>query len=272
MTWHAASETLLEYARGGLDDPVAYSVELHLVSCGSCRTELATMSNGPRLERIWSGIASEITLPRARPMERLLRAVGVPDHVARLLAATRSLQGSWFLAIAVALAFAVIAARSGGESIVVFLIVAPMLPLAGVAAAYGPGIDPTYEIGLASPLRSFRLLLLRAVAVLATTSVLALLAALALPQIGWATVAWVLPSLGLVTSTLALSTRVGPARAAALVALIWLATTLLGTVGAGSSVFGPPMQFGVLCLSLACAFVVGARRDAFEGDDRRWTR
>jgi hypothetical protein len=96
--------------------------------------------------------------------ERLLVRLGVADHTARLLAATPALRGSWLLAVAVTLAFAVLAAwaRPGPDAILAFLCVAPLLPLAGIAVAYGPGIDPTYEIGLAAPLRSFRLLLLGA--------------------------------------------------------------------------------------------------------------
>ena len=46
-----------------------------------------------------------------------------------------------------------------------FLALAPLLPLAGVAAAFGAALDPTYEIGLAAPLSAVRLLLLRTVAV-----------------------------------------------------------------------------------------------------------
>jgi hypothetical protein len=57
--------------------------------------------------------------------------------------------------------FAVLAAQvgSGPDASLAFLTVAPLLPLAGIAMAYGPGIDPTYEIGLAAPMRSLRLLL-----------------------------------------------------------------------------------------------------------------
>lgn len=131
---------------------------------------------------------------RPGPMERTLVRLGIADHVARLLAATPSLRLSWFAALAVALGFAVSAAYTG--AVVVFLVVAPLVPLAGVAAAYGPGVDPTYEIGLASPMRSYRLLLIRALAVLTASMGLAGAAALALPTLNWSTAAWLLPSLG----------------------------------------------------------------------------
>ena len=72
-----------------------------------------------------------------------------------------------------------------------FLVLAPLLPLAGVAAAYGRDVDPTYEIGLAAPMRSFGLLLVRALAVLATTSVMAAVAgARARRACSWSAAAW----------------------------------------------------------------------------------
>src|SRR5438093_4209165 len=105
------------------------------------------------------------------PVEAVLVRVGVPDHVARLLAATPSLRISWFGATAVALGFSILAAY-GRKDPLMFLVVAPLLPLGGVAAAFGPGMDPTYEVGLACPVRTSRLLLIRATAVLAATLVL----------------------------------------------------------------------------------------------------
>jgi class 3 adenylate cyclase len=154
-------------------------------------------------------------------VEALLERLGVPDHVARLLAATPALRVSWFGATFVALGFSVLAAY-GKRDPLMFLIVAPLLPLGGVAAAFGPGVDPTYEIGLSSPLRTSRLLLIRATAVLAATSLLAGLASLALPRLDWTASAWLLPSLGLTIATLALATVMRPLRAVATVGFLWV--------------------------------------------------
>jgi hypothetical protein len=207
-------------------------------------------------------------MPAPRPIERLLVAAGVHEHIARLLAATPSLRASWFLAIGIALAFGVVAAHAAETGITLFLVVAPLLPLAGVAAAYGPGVDPTYEIGLVAPLRSFRLLLIRAVAVLASTTSLALLASLALPSVGWASAAWLLPSLGLVTASLALSSVMTPLVAATGVALLWVGATTLGSVLAGtSSFFGPQLQTTVLLLTVVSSWWLSTHRDAFERRD-----
>lgn len=38
-----------------------------------------------------------------------------------------------------------------GATPILFLALAPLLPLAGVALSYGPAIDPTYEMAVVSP-------------------------------------------------------------------------------------------------------------------------
>jgi hypothetical protein len=152
---------------------------------------------------------------------------------------------------------------------VFFLALAPLLPLAGIAAAYGPGIDPTYEIGLVAPMRSFGLLLIRAVAVLVSTMVLSTIAALFLPGFDWRVIAWLLPSLGLVTGSLALSTIVHPLRAAIAVAAMWLvgisaAAALVSSPTPARVVFGGVMQLVLLIVTIGAGVFLVARREEFE--------
>jgi len=161
--------------------------------------------------------------------ERALTRVGVPEHTARLIAATATLRVSSVLAAAVALGFSVLAARAGPRGVVMFLALAPMLPLAGVAATFGPGVDPTYEIARAAPTRAFRLLLVRGTAVLAVTLVVSGVAALTLPQLDWTASAWLLPSLALTVASLALATFVPPIQAAVAVAWLWVTCLIVTT-------------------------------------------
>ena len=179
--WHADGEVLAAYRDGRLDAAGRWSVEAHLTSCAACRLQARALVDPARLRRLRAALIEAVDVPRAGVVERLLVRLGVADHTARLLAATPALRGSWLLAVAATLAFAVLAAwvSRGPDATLGFLCVAPLLPLAGIAVAYGPGIDPTYEIGLAAPLRSFRLLLLRAATVLGTSTLLAAAASLA---------------------------------------------------------------------------------------------
>jgi hypothetical protein len=184
---------------------------------------------------------------------------------------TRSLTLSWLGAVSLCLAFAVTAANLSRHGLFVFLAVAPLLPLAGVAVAYGPGVDPTYEISVASPMRGFRLLMIRATAVLAVTIGLAAVGASALPELGWLAAAWLLPSLTLTTLALALATYVQSLIAYCTVAAVWISTVALvaGESGNRFAAFGRPAQVGFVLASLAAAAVVVRRREMFDREGGR---
>jgi hypothetical protein len=272
MSWHADPRLLHLYARGEVDDARASSVEAHLLACGACRADLSAIVPAAPLERIWVELVDSVDAPRRGTFERFLVRVGVPDHTARLLAATPSLRLSWFAAVGVALGFAVLATRAAGGAgsfepgqLLPFLVVAPLVPLAGVAAAYGPGVDPTYEVGLAAPMRTDRLLLIRTIAVVGTSAALAALAALGLPGTGW-TAAWLLPSLALCAASLALSTSMSPSWAFGPMAALWIAGVLVaeGLAKDALPLFGASAQVVFAAMILVALFVVAARHESFE--------
>jgi hypothetical protein len=278
MTWHADTALLRQYARGESDDARAASLEAHLLACDRCQDALASLIPADPLERMWASVMDVVDAPKRRPVERLLTWIGVPDHVARLLAATPALRLSWLLAVAAALGFAVVASHAAGGTgtsadhrILPFLVVAPLIPLAGVATAYGPGVDPTYEIGLAAPMRSYRLLLIRALAVVATSSVLAGAASLTLPGLDWSAAAWLLPSLALSAAALVWSTYWPPQWAALTLAVGWV--TLAISIELGSArdlaVFGAAGQLLFLLVLVGGAIVFLRRRQSV--DFRRTT-
>ena len=274
MTWHVEPKMMEAYAHGVADDPRAFSIETHLMVCETCRAGLAVHVDRRILDDLWTRVNDTVRRPTSGPVERLIVALGFPNHTARLLGATRSLSLSWFLAIAVALTFAVAAAHSSARGLIVFLVVAPLLPLAGVAAAYGPGVDPTYEIGLASPMPSFSLLLIRAAAVLVATVLLGAIAAVALPELNWTAVAWLLPALGLVTAALALATFVAPLPAATIVAVAWIGVTATGfvfapTPGELRALFAESIQLLLLTVTLMSSVALLLRRDTFERGEQR---
>jgi class 3 adenylate cyclase len=195
-------------------------------------------------------------------VEALLVRGGIPDHVARLLAATPSLRVSWFGATVVALGFSILAAY-GKQDPLMFLMVAPLLPLAGVAAAFGPHVDPTYEIGLSCPVRTSRLLLIRATAVLVATSILAGLASLALPRLDWTATAWVLPSLGLTIAALALATVMRPLWAVGTVASLWVSAVVASEIASSvpDAAFRGPGQVAFFVVVVAGAPLFARRRE-----------
>jgi anti-sigma factor RsiW len=271
-TWHADTALLTRYANGDLDEARAYSLEAHLLACDTCRAGVAGVSDHAQLDRMWAEVTEAVDAPKTGVVERGLVRLGVSDHVARLLAATPSLRLSWLGAEALALGFAVVAANSAiterGRSLgtFLFLVVAALLPVGGVAAAYGPGLDPTYEVSLASPMRSFGLLMTRAAAVLGTSTVLAGIAALSLPGMGWTTVAWLLPSLGLTLASLALATRLRPLVAAGSVTFAWAAVSMIATHASHDrfEIFRGGGQAAFLVIIALSTIVIARRREAFE--------
>ena len=266
MSWHADSQLIERYARGDLDDARVFSLEAHLLACSACRDEVAEHADRDRLDRVWAELEELVDAPIPGVVERLLLRLGVSDHLARLLAATPSLTVSWLVAVAAALAFAAAGAHWSERGVLLFLALAPLLPLAGVGAAYGPGLDPTYEIGVAAPIRSFRLLLVRSTAVLVTTTALAALAALALPGFDWRVAAWLLPALGLTVASLALLTYVSPLAAFGSLAFLWIALVTMSAVAADDNfaAFRAPAQTAFLVLTAVAAVVVARRREAFD--------
>ena len=96
-TWHADDDLLAGYAGGTIDDARAYSLEAHLLACDPCRVALAARADTAALERMWTEVSEVLDAPTPGVVERALRGLGVPGHVARLLAATPSLRASWLL-------------------------------------------------------------------------------------------------------------------------------------------------------------------------------
>jgi hypothetical protein len=266
-TWHVDAAVLAAYVRGEVDVADAYSVEAHLVGCEGCQAAIAHLLPPARLEANWAEIVDTLDAPRPRFAERVLARLGVPGHVARLLALTPSLTASWLGAVAIALAVAVAGSYQGERGLVLFLCLAALAPVAGVAATFGRGIDPTHELGLAAPTSSVRLLLLRTVAVVGVTLIVTAGGALALPELSWTAAAWLLPALGLTLASLALATYVPHTTAFGLVAGAWLAATIAAAVRPEDalSAFDGATQVGFVAVLAIASFVLVARREALDG-------
>ncbi|WP_328550320.1 zf-HC2 domain-containing protein [Streptomyces sp. NBC_00366] len=272
MTWHVAEEDLRAYAQGELAPPLLWSADAHLVACARCRAVLAEVGDPVGLDAGWERLDAELDAPRPRLFESLLLRLGVADHTARLLAATPVLRRSWLGAVAAVLVMSVAAAHTTQATAAptLFLALAPLLPLAGVALSYGPALDPTYEMAVVAPVHGFRLLMIRTVAVLVAGLGLNGLATLALPGFGLHALAWLLPALALTATGLALTARLGPVLAPSLVGGAWVALLLAARAqGAGTLVpftaAGQGVAAAVAALAGGLLFLVRDRFDRFQG-------
>jgi hypothetical protein len=271
VVWHADPEILEAYTEDRLDPAGAASVEAHLLACEQCRAECAAAVDDGELASIWEHVADAVDSARVPWSVRALQGIGLRESTARLVAATPALRVSWLVAVAIAVGFAVFAAyRSNGDP-TIFLWLAPLVPLAGVAAAYGPGVDPMYEIGAATPTHGLRLLLLRAAAVAGVAALLLVPATLALPDLALIDVAWLLPALAVSTATLALATFIGPIKAGIVVGACWLVLVPISVLLAEHDrhvvaeqlfLFRPAAQFVCVAVAVAASIVLFTRRRA----------
>ncbi|MEV0591778.1 zf-HC2 domain-containing protein [Nonomuraea cavernae] len=262
--WHIDEDLSRDYTQGRIDAVLASSVEAHLLVCAACRQSLVPAVPRARLDRVWDDIVAVVDAPAPRPLERLLCHMGVREHTARLLGVTPSLRLGWIAASALALLFAVLAT---GETtrfgMLVFLAVAPTVPVAGVVMAFGRA-DPAHELALAAPYSIVRLALIRATAVLGVCVALALVTGLALLNDRGALAAWLLPALALTSLTLALSSWFEPLYAGAAISGLWLSGVAGTALQSGdSALFGSAVQLLSLAVAAASSFLIFVRRKEF---------
>jgi hypothetical protein len=261
--WHLDPEVVRDYVAGAVSPPMAASAEAHLMACADCRAKVASTVDVQRAAAIWHAVADRVDAPRRGLVERLLSRLGVGGATARLVAATPTLRGPWLLAIAGVLAFAAAAAHADERWLGVFLVAAPLGPLGGVAVAFASGLDPTREIGLATPYSGLRLLLVRTAAVLVATVPIAVTAGLALPGSGWLAATWLAPAVGLTAVALALTARLSPVVAVSAVAAGWVAITVTTILnGQLAILFGVDAQLVWLLLTAGGGLWLVAHRNS----------
>lgn len=228
--WHADEAALRSLVDGTAGPVLAASLESHLMRCEACRARVNALAFTDSLETVWAGIRERVEEPRPSVVERLLVRAGVSRESARLLAAVPAMRGSWLLGVSVAVLFAWVAAGLAADlGVGLFLFVAPLVPVAGVAAGFGGDAEPAHEIVVTTPYSSGRLLLLRTAAVLVTCAPVAVLVGVTLPGPAWLAVAWLTPAAAVVAVTLLLAPVVGVTPAAVGTATTWALVTLDAT-------------------------------------------
>ena len=281
-TWHLSDDLVARYADMTLAPSGRASVEAHLQGCAACRALVAdspaVSAMAPRIKAGWSRTVDRIDRPRRNWLHRLAAAAGVPDHLVRLVAASTAFRSAWVVSVALVVA-AGIAIAHGELGPVPFLLLSPLVPVVGVAAAYagtnGPADFRAFES--ATPFGELRLMLVRTTAVTVASILVLALASLLLPSIGVEAVAWLLPALALTATTLALATRLAPERAAGAVAAGWLITlftvgTLLFHASRSTATdlgaLAVPLQLTALVLLVASAATFAVRRHEIELPNR----
>lgn len=220
---HASMRLIDEYARGDttMAADTVWALEAHLETCATCRSRLssAVATGAP-------GIAALVDTVRAGLEPQLDAAVRAPSRRYRprwVSAWMTPAMAPWLAMTLTVILVALLLDVAGPPSLFgdasPVLLVAPVLPLCGVAASWSRGLDPAYELTASTARAGLPLLLRRTTAVLLV----------ALPGLlveGWLTGAmtaaqWLLPSLAFTSTALALGSVVGVSRAAAALVAVW---------------------------------------------------
>ncbi|HJR96653.1 MAG TPA: sensor histidine kinase [Actinomycetota bacterium] len=197
-------------------------------------------------------------------LTRALLAMRLPPFVPGVIASTPSLRVPWLLATAAVSVFAAWGAAAN-DQVLAFLVVAPVVPVAGVAAAYGPWADPMFETTRSTPVSGFHVVLARTIAAGATCLPLMAASVLVVPGSEAAALAWVMPALALSLASLVVSTFTSLPRAALAAAAAWC--LLVGVVAATDEVgmlFDGPGQVTFLAIAVVASFLLARRRERFE--------
>jgi len=223
------------------------------------RSPLADNSpGGVDLGRVWTGVAAEVWRRRPgwfeRAAGRLLRSPGL----ARALVTTPSLLLPWLISTVVVFGVGALVSLGPGQPIV--WLVAPAVTAVGIAFAYGPGIDPAWELSASCAVSDRIVLLTRAVSVFALNAVLGLLASAASGAVAALTFGWLLP----MTAVSALALAVAVAARSAIVGAgagvtAWVITLLASETVSGrltvsvtsSSAYLPYLAIAVCCAVIA---------------------
>lgn len=220
-----------------------------------------------RIDSNWRAITIELEAPRPSRLERSLQFVRVPASVTRVVASTPAMRRSWYLSIVgVVLVGLGVADPTDRGSLFALLVSAPLLPVLGVAMAYGSASDPAHEMQLATPTHGLRLVTIRAATVLVIS--VAVVGLLTLPNEAARpyAAAWLLPALAVTTASLAVMTVRPPRQAAGVVASAWFVVVMAARVAADDplAAFRAAGQATALAIVVGAVAVAVARRDRFE--------
>lgn len=276
--WHVPDRDLARYAAGAIDPVSATSTESHLVRCSECQArlgrEVRTNINDTVSDATWAAITDVIDRPTAT-RRRLLGRLEQRHPLSTVTLGSPALRWSGALALALVMLVPVLLNEVGlsGAGMTLFFVLAPLVPLAGIAASYSVAVEPVGELAFATPARTMRLLLWRGLTVLAVSLPLGALAAIPLAAPPGFVLGWILPALALCAITLAAATWRDPVPVAVGLAVAWAAAVVLMTVGDGRSAaaitrdlvaWAPTLQAVSLAVLAAGAAVTFTRRDAFE--------
>ncbi|MFE9613528.1 zf-HC2 domain-containing protein [Streptomyces sp. NPDC006012] len=231
MTAHIPRELLVSYllapdaqAGAGADAGARWTLEAHLERCAACQAEVREVSrthcpaDTALIAQVGDRLSATLTPVRRRRGRRVRAAL------ARCAAPAL---GPWTAAVVLVVLSALVLSTAVARTPLPQLL-APVMPLLGVALSWGPHSDPAHEL-IATTARSGLGLVLRRTLAVLTLVIPALAAAGGL--VGAAPAMALLPALALICACLALGSVVGVPRAAAVLGTGWALFVIVPAIG-----------------------------------------
>jgi hypothetical protein len=209
------------------------------------------------LGKVWLGVAAQVWRRQPGRLERLAGRLLRSPGLARALLTTPSLLLPWLIASVVVLGAGAAATLGTGQPLVALL--APALAAAAIAYAYGPDVDPAWELSRSMAVSDRMVLLVRALAVFAVNAVLGLAASAASGSAAAVTFGWLIPMTAVCALALAVATVVRSAIVGAAAGMAgWAITVLSGRVASGqytAVVTRAALVLPYLAVAVACTAV-----------------
>ncbi|MFD3555548.1 zf-HC2 domain-containing protein [Streptomyces goshikiensis] len=220
---HPSRRLLDDYARGDatMAADTVWALEAHLETCAPCRSQLAAavVTEAPDiaalLHTVRAGLEPQLDAAGPAPSRRY-RPGWVPAWLTPAMTPWLAMTVVVTLTALLLDAFASPTFPDGASPL---SLIAPVLPLCGVAASWSRALDPAHELTASTPRAGLPLLLRRTTAVLVVVVPGLLLG-------GWLTgtmtaAQWLLPSLAFTSTALALGSVLGVTRAAIGLVAAW---------------------------------------------------
>ena len=221
--------------------------------------------------RVWLGVAAQVWRREPGAAERLAARLLRSAALARALVITPSLMLSWLIASLVVILAGAGATAATGTPFVALL--APPVAACGIAFAYGPGIDPAWELSRSLAVDDRQVLLVRALAVFALNALIGVLASLAssavaqgvatqgvgAQAVGSVTYGWLLPMTAVCLLSLATCALAGSSVAGLVAGLVGWVFAVVGARAAdgafAAAVTDPSWRLVYLSTALCCGAV-----------------
>jgi Putative zinc-finger len=260
MSWHVDAPLIAAYADGRLSPAAEASIETHMAACARCR-RVATEHTGQAMaDLVWESVSLRIAKPPLPWWAVALRCLGVEEDELTLLVSGDALRMSWAAALGTALVGLIASGLSSpAYQDTLFLLFAPLVPVAAVLAAYNV-TDSLRELTDATPFSKFRLALLRTSLALAAAVPLTVSASLLAPALQPLAAVWLLPGLGLTVGTLLLLTWLTAEAAGGAVGVAWTAAIVtLHSAGRIDQLAAATTQVAFAILAIGFGALLAAR-------------